>query len=86
MRLFLDELFSTREILRHIMNPRTYPTEDHIRLSRHVGFAQFFVYYTSMLLPHDKLEFVRACGISYVSCRTHRTRTLIYNAVWSRHD
>jgi hypothetical protein len=66
MRLALNELFPSREtILQHIMDPRTYPTEDHIRLSRHVGFAQFFIYYTSMLLPHDKLEFVRVCDISF---------------------
>jgi len=54
-RRALNDLFSPPEsILQYIRDPISYPTQDHIRLSRVIGLVQHNLYFSDMLLSEEK--------------------------------
>ena len=62
-QLTLQNLFSPQDtILRYIREPLSYPTQDHIRLSRVIGFTQHKLYFTDSLLPEEKRNQARSDG------------------------
>ena len=64
----LQDLFSPPEtILRYIREPLSYPTQDHIRLSRVVGLTQHKLYFTDSLLPEEKRNLARLIMISILA-------------------
>jgi hypothetical protein len=60
-QLALRDLFSPPEaILRYIREPLSYPTQDHIRLSRVIGLTQHNLYFSDTLLPEETRIEVRS--------------------------
>jgi hypothetical protein len=67
----LNGLFSPPEsVLKHIREPLSYPTQDHIRLSRVIGLVQHNLYFSDTLSPEVKRIQVRSIVISVHGRRT----------------